>query len=382
MIETFARLITKETPMTHSRFDKLNASLRNSDLDAVILNPGPTLTHLTGLHFHLMERPVVLLFATDRIPAIVLPELELQKVASLPYDLQVFAYPENPSEWGDVFRKATQALNLDGKRIGVEPRQLRLMEFHYVQGGAPEADYPDGSDVLSGLRLRKDKSEVEAMRRAVKIAQDALEATIPTMKIGMTEKAIAAELVIQLLRHGSDPDLPFAPIVSGGPNAANPHASPSDRKLQPGDLLVVDWGAGYEGYISDLTRTFAVKDVDEECRKIHKIVQEANAAGRAAGRPGVPCAAVDKAARDVIEQAGYGVYFTHRTGHGIGMEGHEEPYMRGDNMQLLEPGMAYTVEPGIYLPNRNGVRIEDNVVITETGADVLSDMQREIRIVG
>jgi Xaa-Pro dipeptidase len=368
--------------MTHSRFDKLNASLRNSDLDAVILNPGPTLTHLTGLHFHLMERPVVLLFATDRIPAIVLPELELQKVASLPYDLLVFAYPENPSEWGDVFRKATQALNLDGKRIGVEPRQLRLMEFHYVQGGAPEADYPDGSDVLSGLRLRKDKSEVEAMRRAVKIAQDALEATIPTMKIGMTEKAIAAELVIQLLRHGSDPDLPFAPIVSGGPNAANPHASPSDRKLQPGDLLVVDWGAGYEGYISDLTRTFAVKDVDEECRKIHKIVQEANAAGRAAGRPGVPCAAVDKAARDVIEQAGYGVYFTHRTGHGIGMEGHEEPYMRGDNMQLLEPGMAYTVEPGIYLPNRNGVRIEDNVVITETGADVLSDMTREIRIVG
>jgi Xaa-Pro dipeptidase len=368
--------------MTHSRFDKLNASLRNSDLDAVILNPGPTLTHLTGLHFHLMERPVVLMFATDRIPAIVLPELELQKVASLPYDLQVFAYPENPSEWGDVFRKATQALNLDGKRIGVEPRQLRLMEFHYVQGGAPEAVYPDGSDVLSGLRLRKDKSEVEAMRRAVKIAQDALEATIPTMKIGMTEKAIAAELVIQLLRHGSDPDLPFAPIVSGGPNAANPHASPSDRKLQPGDLLVVDWGAGYEGYISDLTRTFAVEDVDEECRKIHKIVQEANAAGRAAGRPGVPCAAVDKATRDVIEQAGYGVYFTHRTGHGIGMEGHEEPYMRGDNMQLLEPGMAYTVEPGIYLPNRNGVRIEDNVVITETGADVLSDMTREIRIVG
>ena len=236
--------------------------------------------------------------------------------------------------------------------------------------------------MLSGLRLRKDKSEVEAMRRAVKIAQDALEATIPSMKIGMTEKAIAAELVIQLLRHGSDPDLPFAPIVSGGPNAANPHASPSDRKLQPGDLLVVDWGAGYEGYISDLTRTFAVEEVDEECRKIHKIVQEANAAGRAAGRPGVPCAAVDKAARDVIEQAGYGVYFTHRTGHGIGMEGHEEPYMRGDNMQLLEPGMAYTVEPGIYLPNRNGVRIEDNVVITETGADVLSDMTREIRIVG
>lgn len=368
--------------MTQSRFDKLNASLRTSDLDAVILNPGPTLTHLTGLRFHLMERPVVLLFAKDQVPAIVLPELELQKVASLPYELQVFAYPENPSEWGSVFRRATQTLGLDGKRVGVEPRQLRLLEFRYVRDGAPEADYPDGSDVLSGLRLRKDGSEVEAMRRAVKIAQDALEATIPSIKVGLTEKEIAAELVTQLLKHGSEPELPFAPIISGGPNAANPHASPSDRKLQTGDLLVVDWGAAYDGYISDLTRTFAVGEVDDEYRKIHQIVQDANAAGRAAGKPGVPCAAVDKAARDVIEQAGYGVYFTHRTGHGIGMEGHEEPYMRGDNMQSLEPGMAFTVEPGIYLPGRNGVRIEDNVVITENGADVLSDMQREIRTVG
>jgi len=368
--------------MTHPRFDQLNASLRTSELDAVILNPGPTLTYLSGLQFHLMERPVVLLFAKDQDPAIVLPELELQKVASLPYKLQVFPYPENPSEWDGAFRKAVQALGLDGKRIGVEPRQLRLLEFRHVKNGAPESDYPDASDVLSSLRLKKDKAEVDAMRHAVKIAQAALEATIPFIKIGMTEKEVASELVVQLLKNGSDPEMPFAPIVSAGPNSANPHASPTDRKLQVGDLLVVDWGAAHAGYISDLTRTFAVGEVDEEYQKIHKIVQEANAAGRAAGKPGVPCANVDKAARDVIESAGYGVYFTHRTGHGIGMEGHEEPYMRSDNMQLLEPGMAFTVEPGIYLPGRNGVRIEDNVVITETGADVLSDMPREIRVVG
>src|SRR6266536_3255628 len=221
--------------MTQSRFDKLNTSLETSGLDAVILNPGPTLTHLTGLRFHLMERPVVLLFAKDQDPAIVLPELELQKVASLPYKLQVFAYPENPSEWDHSFRKAVQALSLDGKHIGVEPRQLRLLEFRHVKAGAPEADYPDASDVLSGLRLRKDQAEVEAMRRAVKIVQNALEATIPAIKVGMTEKELASELVVQLLKHGSESELPFAPIISGGPNAANPHASPSDRKLQVGD---------------------------------------------------------------------------------------------------------------------------------------------------
>lgn len=365
-----------------ARLDKLNASLRTSDLDAVALNPGSTLKYLTGVSFHLMERPIILLVVPDQNPALILPELEMLKVGLFPYKVQAFPYGENPSEWEAVFRKAAQALGLDGKRIGVETRQMRLMEYRYLKAGAPEADFPDASDVLTGLRLRKDADEVNAMRRAVRIAQDALEAVIPQMKIGMTERELSGELVTQLFKHGSDSEIPFAPIVSGGPNAANPHASPTDRKLQAGDLLVVDWGAAYGGYISDLTRTFAVGKVDAEFETIHKVVQEANAAGRAAGGPGVPCAAVDRAARQVIEAAGYGKYFTHRVGHGVGMEGHEEPYMRGDNMQLLEPGMAYTVEPGIYLPGRNGVRIEDNVVVTESGVEVLSDMPREIRVVG
>jgi Xaa-Pro dipeptidase len=296
--------------------------------------------------------------------------------------VQAFAYGENPSEWDQAFRSAAQALRLDGKRIGVEPRALRLLEFRHIKVGAPEAEYPDASDVLASLRIKKDKAEVEAMRRAVKIAQDGLEATIPSIKIGMTERELSSELVMQLLKHGSDSEMPFSPIVSSGPNSTNPHASPSERKLRAGDMLVVDWGAAYNDYVSDLTRTFAVGEVDAEYAKIHKIVQESNAAGRAAARPGVPCANVDKAARAVIEKAGYGKYFTHRVGHGIGMEGHEDPYMRDDNMQLLEPGMAFTVEPGIYLTGRNGVRIEDNVVITETGADCLSDMPREMRVVG
>jgi Xaa-Pro dipeptidase len=371
--------------MTQSRLDKLTASLRSSGLSAIALNPGPTLTYLTGVAFHLMERPVVFLVAADQDPVLILPELERPKLDLFTYKVQAFSYGENPSEWGNVFRKATQSLGLTrsgGKRIGVEPRQMRLLEFSHVKAGAPEADYPDASDVLAGLRLRKDKAEVDAMRKAVHIAQDALQATLPLIKTGMAEREVAAELMMQLFRHGSEPELPFAPIVSSGPNSANPHASPSERKLQNGDLLVVDWGAAYGGYISDLTRTFAVGEVDAEYSKIHKIVQDANAAGRAAAAPGVPCSNVDKAARDVIEAAGYGKYFTHRTGHGIGMEAHEDPYMRGDNMQLLEPGMAFTVEPGIYLTNRNGVRIEDNVVITETGADVLSDMPREIQVVG
>lgn len=365
-----------------SRFDKLAKAIQQSGLDAVALNPGPTLAYLTGLNFHLMERPVVLLFTPGKDPVIILPELELPKTEHLATPAQAFAYGENPAGWSKVFSNAIEALRLNGKKIGVEPRALRLLEFNYLCTAAPQAEYPDGSATLSTLRICKDADEITKMRRATQIAQDALKATLPTIKIGQTEKEIAAELTIQLLRNGSAAELPFSPIVSGGPNSANPHASPSERKLQPGDLLVIDWGASHEGYISDLTRTFAVGEVEAEYQKIHQLVQDANAAGRATGKPGIPCADIDKAARAIIENAGYGAYFTHRTGHGIGMEGHEDPYIRGDNLQLLEPGMAYTVEPGIYLPGRNGARIEDDMVITENGCESLSDLPREIITIG
>jgi Xaa-Pro dipeptidase len=364
------------------RLAKLAASLNASGLNAVAINPGPTLTYLTGLNFHLMERPIVLIITQDQPPAIILPELELAKTAALDYEVKVYPYGETPADWPQIFRKTLHDCDLYGRTIGVEPRCLRVLELRYIENGAPGAHIISAEKELSALRITKDADEIAKMRKAVQIAQNALEATIPLIKIGMSERELAAELTIQMMRMGCASELAFAPIVSGGPNSANPHASPSERKLLAGDMLVVDWGAAYESYISDLTRTFAVGEVDVECQKIHQIVQAANAAGRAAGKPGVPCAAVDQAAREVIEKAGYGQYFTHRTGHGIGMEGHEEPYMRGDNQQLLEVGMVYTVEPGIYLPNRNGVRIEDNMIVTEAGTESMSDMPREIRVVG
>lgn len=368
--------------MTHPRLERLYEAMSVARMDAIALNPGPTLAYLTGLGFHLMERPVVMIFSPGKDPAFILPELETPKLGKLPYAAQAFPYPELPAEWVKSFQKGVQSLGLEGKSIGVEPRALRILEYRFLEQAAPGATFPDASEPLAALRIRKDASEIARMKRAVVIAQDALKATIPLIKIGMTERELASELIIQLNRMGSSPELPFAPIVSSGPNSANPHASPSERKLQAGDMLVVDWGAAHDGYISDLTRTFAVGEVDAECQTIHKIVQEANAAGRAAGKPGAPCSAVDKAARDVIEKSGYGIYFTHRTGHGIGMEGHEDPYMRADNMQILQPGMCYTVEPGIYLTERNGVRIEDNMVITEDGCESMSDMPREIQVVG
>jgi len=203
-------------------------------------------------------------------------------------------------------------------------------------------------------------------------------ATQPIIKSGYTEKQIASELTIQILKNGADSELPFPPIVSAGENGANPHAVPSDRVLRKGDLIVIDWGCFYNGYTSDLTRTFAIGEIDPELKKIHEIVQEANAAGRLTAAPGKTCGSIDKAAREIITQAGYGQYFTHRLGHGIGMEAHEEPYMFTESARVLEPGMTFTVEPGIYLTGRGGVRIEDDVVITEDGSESLSDLPRRL----
>lgn len=368
--------------MLPTRLAHLSTSIRAANLDALALNPGSSLVYLTGLHFHLMERPTVAFFTADAAPVLVLPELEMLKVKDLPFEIKAFPYGENPAEWDQVFLEAGRWLKLEGKRIGIEPLHMRILEFCKVKIVAGEMECPDATRVVGQLRLCKEAGEVAAMRSAVRVAQEALEATIPAIKAGVTEKEIAAELVVQLLQHGSQSDMPFDPIVSSGPNSANPHAVPSDRRLRAGDLLVVDWGAAVDGYISDLTRTFAVGNVDEEYRKIHQTVLEANAAGRAAAQPGRPCAEVDGAARTVIEKAGYGHYFTHRTGHGIGMEPHEDPYIRSGNLQLLEPGMTFTIEPGIYFSGRNGVRIEDNIVITETDAECLSDMPRELRVLG
>ncbi|HEX9680384.1 MAG TPA: M24 family metallopeptidase, partial [Anaerolineales bacterium] len=214
------------------------------------------------------------------------------------------------------------------------------------------------------------------------MAQVALEAALARIRVGMTEREFATELTLELYRAGSDPELPFAPIVASGPNSAMPHAVPTDRRLQSGDLLIVDWGASVRGYFSDLTRTFALGDVDPELERIHRLVVQANSAGRDAVRPSATCASVDAAARQVIESAGYGAAFPHRTGHGLGLEAHEPPFIRGDNPVVLEPGMTFTVEPGVYLSGRGGVRIEDNIVVTEAGADTLSDFPRELRRIG
>lgn len=372
---------TLSTEIYYNRQQNLIASLQNSGLDALVINPSPSLVYLTGMHFHLMERPVLAIFTPSSPPIIVIPELEMRKTEGLPFPIQVLTYSEDPQTWTGVFTAAFS----QGSKInnaGVEPLHLRYIEFGYLQSALPKATIHSAENILSGLRICKDEKEIMAMRSAVGAAQRALQATLPFIKPGISEIDLATELTIQLLRHGSQPELAFSPIVSAGPNSANPHATPTTRKLSSGDLLVIDWGARVDGYVCDLTRTFALGNIDPEFSRIAQLVKEANEAGRKAATCGIAASTIDQAARAVISQAGYGAFFTHRTGHGIGLESHEEPYIRSDSSLLLQPGMAFTIEPGIYLPGRGGVRIEDNLLITNQGAECLSNMDRDLIVLG
>jgi Xaa-Pro dipeptidase len=315
---------------------------------------------------------------SNKVPAIVLPELELAKVDNLPYPIQIYTYGENPVEWIHAFEKAASLIKSDTNLLGVEPKWMRFLELKLIEKAFPGILIESAESVTASLRMKKDDLEIDYMQMAVDIAQQALENILPKIKPGIKELDIASELTIQLFQHGSNPKLPFSPIVSSGPNSANPHASPSDREIRHGDLLVIDYGANVKGYFSDITRTFAIGEVDSEYKKIARIVLEANQAGHEMVKPGVKARSIDLAARQVIEDAGYGEYFIHRTGHGLGLEGHENPYIHKDNDIILEEGMTFTIEPGIYLPGRNGVRIEDDVLVTKDGIRSFTTLSREL----
>ncbi|MDT8381361.1 MAG: Xaa-Pro peptidase family protein [Brevefilum sp.] len=364
--------------MNTERMEKLVSLMKIHGLKGVALNPGPSLRYLTGLEFHLMERPTVLLVSVSGMSTMILPELEKAKLQDDTPVFQAFTYGDDPAAWQAAFDRAVEKLGLTQGHVGVEAGRMRFLELAYLKNALPNIEFVDGGKVIDGLRIKKESGEIVKMRRAAKIAQSAILATLKLLKEGMTEKQIANELVVQLLRAGSDDQLPFSPIVSLGENTANPHAVPSDRALQKGDLLLIDWGASFEGYFSDITRTFTFGEVEQELLKIGVFVLRANQAGRKTGKPGLAAGAVDRAARLVITEAGYGDFFIHRTGHGLGMEAHETPYIFDENRTILETGMTFTIEPGIYLPGRGGVRIEDDVVVTETGLDSLTDLPREL----
>jgi Xaa-Pro dipeptidase len=349
--------------------------LRRAGIGAAAFVPGPNFAYLTGVHLHLMERPTLFIVTADGDGLAMMPVLERQKWQA--------AMPDFPTlYWDDAdgpaaaFAGIAERIGRD-HALGVEGLRMRAVEYLSLAGHLGRDAVVDADAALAALRLCKDEAEIADLRRAIHISEAALGETLDAGIKGQTEAAIMARLKMAMLAHGAT-GFAFDPIVLAGENAANPHGQPGDRIVAPGDALLIDFGASFGDMHADITRTQFCSHVSETHAAIHATVLRANESGRSMVRAGVPVGDVDAAATDVLLASPFADMVLHKTGHGLGREIHEAPQVMRQNRQPQETGMVFTVEPGLYRPGEIGVRIEDNVLVTDTGRECLTSFSRKV----
>ncbi len=368
--------MTSDELFPANRLDLVRNAVRAAGLDAVLLTPGPDLRYVTGYDAKQLERLTCLAVPTDGDPALYVPRLELPAAQASPagsLGLEMIPWEET----ADPLRLVAGRLG-NVAAVGLSDRMWALFVLRF-RDVLPSARLALASGALRPLRIRKTAAEVEALREAG-AAIDRVHARVPCwLRAGRTEREVGADIA-EAIRAQGHTTVDFV-IVASGPNAASPHHEVSDRVLEPGDAVVVDIGGMMpSGYCSDSTRTYAIGEPPAEFAAYYKVLQDAQEAACAAVRPGVTAESVDMAAREPITAAGYGEAFFHRTGHGIGLEVHEDPYIVAGNVEVLEPGMAFSIEPGIY-PGPHGARIEDIVVCTADGYQRLNNTPRDLIVV-
>lgn len=346
--------------LVSGRMANAAAALRAAGISALCVGPGADLRYLTGYDALPLERLTLLVVPADGEPVLVVPSLERPRAESQGVGDRVAIRSWDETE--DPFALVGPL----GGTIAVGDRLWAAFVLG-LQRASPGATLTLASRITGPLRIRKDKAEIEALREAGRIADGVAHAIASLGVAGRTEREVSRMIGDALLSGGCE-RVSFA-IVAAGENAASPHHEPGDRIIAEGDALVCDFGGTVDGYGSDITRTFSVGEPSAELAHVHDVVRRAQQAAVDAVRPGVTASAVDAAARELIAAEGLGDAFVHRTGHGIGLEEHEEPYIVAGNTTPLEPGMAFSVEPGVYLAGRLGVRIEDIVIVTDDGAE-------------
>ncbi|PIB23150.1 hypothetical protein BFP76_09015 [Amylibacter kogurei] len=369
--------------MTDNRLNPITAAINNAGLDAVAFVPGPNFRRIFGRDFHLMERPLVVIIPRTGAPVAIVPNLEMASFEHLNFPGQIFDWRDEIGYAG-AFKDAATALGEigDAPRIGLEAQRMRVFEQFALQDVLPNATFFDAHAEISAIRLCKTDDEIALLKRAIEISEEALEKTLQDVREGQTEKQIEGMLLNNLFACGAD-GLSFDPIVAAGDNAAQPHAhARPDYQVKSGDALLIDFGASYQGYNADITRTFFIKDVSDYDRAFYETVKAANEAGKTATLAGVTAHNIDDAVQLVLENSQFAAFARHKTGHGLGLDVHEAPQIMRGNHTVLETGMVFTVEPGLYRSGECGVRIEDDIVVTETGHICLTSFSRELRIVG
>ncbi|URN04186.1 Xaa-Pro peptidase family protein [Actinomadura madurae] len=359
------------------RVGLVREAVAKAGLGAVLLTPGPDLRYVTGYDAKQLERLTCLAVPAEGGPFLVVPRLEVPAAQASPAGaLGIELVPWDETE--DPYALTAARLPRGRVKVAVADRMWAVMALRF-RAALPDAEQVAAGPVLRGLRIRKSAAEVAALREAG-AAIDRVHRRVPDLlKAGRTEREVGRDIADAIIAEGHA-QVDFV-IVGSGPNGANPHAELSGRAIRPGEPVVVDIGGTMpSGYCSDSTRNYCVGEPPAEYLAYYGVLEEAQRASSEAVRPGATPEAVDAAGRDIIAAAGYGEHFFHRTGHGIGLESHEDPYIVAGNREPLEPGMAFSIEPGIY-PGPHGARIEDIVVCTEDGHEPLNVTERGLVIV-
>ncbi len=346
-------------------------------VDALLISPSPDYAYLLGYNAPDLERLTCLLLPARGVPTLVLPRLEeplaRHHLGQLAEDLRFVPWEETD----DPFRTVQALLEADTRRVGIQDQMWARFVLR-LRAALDPIELVEAGPTLGALRRVKSPEEVDRLRKAASAADAAMAAITSEQLSGRTEREVSGR-ILQLLLTAGHAVAQFA-IVGSGPNSASPHHEAGDRVITLGDAVVLDIGGARDGYCSDTTRTVFVGEPPQDFRSMYDVLQDAQAAACAAVAPGVVARDVDRAARRIIADAGYGELFIHRTGHGIGIETHEEPYIVDGNEEPLQSGDAFSVEPGIYLAGRFGARIEDIVVCTDDGAEILNRSSRDLVI--
>ncbi|MGH8836425.1 MAG: M24 family metallopeptidase [Actinomycetes bacterium] len=365
------------TSTTPDRLQRAQQATAAAGLDALLITPGADLRYLTGYEATPLERLTCLVLPAEGDPVLVVPTLErpaAEASGAGKLGLEIAAWEETE----DPYALAASVVR-DARTVAVD-NHMWAEKVMALRAAFPGAEQRLAGDVLRELRIRKSAEEVEELRRAA-AAIDGVHAQVPEwLRPGRTEREVGNDIADAIVAAGhlrAD----FV-IVGSGPNGASPHHEISDRVIEVGDPVVVDIGGSMpSGYCSDSTRTYVVGEPPVDFLAYYDALLTAQVSACEAVRPGVSCESIDAVARELLTEAGYGQYFIHRTGHGIGLEVHEEPYLVAGNTRPLEPGMAFSVEPGVYLAGRHGARIEDIMVCTDTGGERLNLRPRELMVV-
>ena len=351
-------------------------TLQDNGLGGLVLGPGPNLNYLAGFQGKPTERLLLAIYNEDGNCVLIVPRLDEENASKTASVREVYGYGDDEGPARSI-RDALKALGIGGKVLGIEGG-VPFRAVNALQKVSEQIRVEDVSEMLLTAREIKDETEL----RWTKKACDILSKTFSKLEIlvspGMTEKLTSTRVVSELISRGADD---ASCIVLSGPNASMPHLPSTTRKIRRRDTVVVDAWCTSGDYFGDVTRTLFFGTPSTKEVEVYNIILDANAAGLESIRSGVRAEMIDRAARSVVRSGGYGNYFIHRTGHGLGLEIHEAPYIREGNREQIKRGMVFTVEPGVYLPKRFGIRIEDDVLMGNHGAEVLTDISRELKII-